>query len=123
MRLLIAITLLIALTTPAYAEWTKVVENARATVYRDYTTVEKHGELRRVWILADLKQRDRYGALSWRTQEEYDCTRNRWHIVKASLHSEQMGAGEVLGSEVKSTQWREVRSESPMGQVLRELCQ
>lgn len=123
MRVFIVITLLMTSTTPAWAEWTKVVENARATVYRDYATVEKHGDLRRVWILADLKEPDRYGALSWRTQEEYDCMRNQWHIVKASLHSEQMGGGEVLGSEVRYTQWREIPSGSPLQQVLQELCQ
>ena len=64
--------------------------------YIDFKEIRKDGNLRKVWELQDLKQRDKRGAMSRRARVEYDCKNERTRILALSLHAELMAGGEVL---------------------------
>ena len=55
--------MLLVTATAASAEWVKISENLLGTNYYDPTTIRVNGNLRRVWQVQDLKERDKDGEL------------------------------------------------------------
>ena len=86
MRAVIVLMLLIA-ATPAWAEWVKVTEADTGTLYIDTATIRTIGDMRRIWELRDLKQRNSDGTMSQRVLEEYDCKEERRRLLAMSTHS------------------------------------
>ena len=92
-------TLLLALmlgTCSAWAEWVSVKDSNNVKNYIDPATIRKDGNLRKVWQLQNLKQRDTDGAMSRRVRIEYDCNGERYRLLTASTHSEPMASGKGL---------------------------
>lgn len=58
------------------------------THYFDPVTIRKYGNLRSVWELEDLKQRDKQGVMLRRSLFEYDCKKERSRLLSFSSHSE-----------------------------------
>ena len=53
-------------------------------------------------------QGDKYGALSVRTQNEYDCEGKRVRTIDMSGHSNLMASGDILFSMETDKKWRSV---------------
>ena len=85
---IVLIAWLILVATPAWAEWVKVSESDGLTGYVDPATIRKNGNLRRVWEIQDLKARGtKFGELSRRVLNEYDCKEERMRTLSATFHS------------------------------------
>jgi hypothetical protein len=95
MRLVLCLLLAFA-ASPAWAEWVKVVENNNGFTYIDPATIGKDGNLRRVWMIADLKQRDRKGYMSRRALWGIDCKQERVRVLAETTHRDPMAGGTVL---------------------------
>ncbi len=119
-------TLLIALlfvSGSASAQWVKVDWTNDMSVYIDPTTIRKDGNLRKVWQLQDLKERDKDGELSRRFRSEYDCKNERRRLLSFSTHSEPMANGMSLyQSTADSTQWNDIPPRSVAETVLKIVC-
>ena len=76
-----------------------------AVFYIDRTTIHKNGDLRRVWVIQDLKQRDSDGVISRRVLEEYSCKEKRRRILSISVHSERMAGGRNLDMDSTPSEW------------------
>jgi len=100
MRLILA-PLLMALATPAWAEWVKYSQDADgASYYFDPVTVKKRGHVRRVWEIRDLRKRPR-SAKMW------SCTGRDGKSFVTNVEKDTIGAvchrvGEAMPSSYRS---------------------
>ena len=97
--------LLFLVTAPAWAEWVKVSEVVSSTAYIDPATIQVNGNMRRVWELQELKERDKNGEISRRALTEYDCKEGRVRLLSFSFHSGPMATGDTLVSNYDPIQW------------------
>lgn len=123
MRLILTL-LLLTLTAAAWAEeWVKFfVTDAGDNIYYDPATIKKNGNLGRVWVIQDLKQRFKHGELSRHGLEEYDCKEEQRRFLSVSEHSERMAGGVVLTSELGSGTWLYIAPETPAAVLLKLVC-
>lgn len=120
-KLLIAMVLLA--TGSAWAEWVKVGETDDANIYIDPASIRKDGNLRRVWQIQDLKQRDKEGGeMSRRVRKEYDCKQERHRNLSFSTHSEPMAGGKTLVSGGEETKWRDTPPDSAAEAIQKLVC-
>ncbi len=114
--------LLTAISTGAMAEWVKVSETDSANIYVDSETIRKDGNLRKVWQIRDLIQRDKTGKMSVRTFNEYDCKEGRTRILSGSDHSEPMGSGRVLAAGSGHNDWDYLAPGTSGATILKFVC-
>lgn len=125
MRIVLVLGLALALAlvaAPAWAGWLRVGETDKATHYLDSVTIRKHGNLRSVWEVQDLKQRDKQGVMSRRSLFEYDCNKERSRLLSFVGHSEPMAKGKVLFSDKEPDKWRDSEPETATATILKFLC-
>jgi hypothetical protein len=99
MSRIILIFLLAAVSSNAMAEWAKfgTVIDGNITFYADPTTIRKNGEMVRMWVLQDyLTAQSGRHYLSAKSQSEYDCKKKYVRPISISLHSGNMGSGEII---------------------------
>jgi hypothetical protein len=98
------------------AEWVKVNENPRTSVYADPSTIRKSGNLIKMWTLLDLQRPEISGSskpyLSIKIQTEYDCKNEQSRGLYATSHSENMGKGEVTETSSTPSKWSPVSPQS-----------
>ena len=95
MRKLLALTVLVltVLSTPVFADWTKVEENVHGdTFYVDFERIRKHGGYVYWWDLTDYLK-PKIGDLSGKTYKQGDCKLFRFKVLSNSFHKEPMGGG------------------------------
>lgn len=107
----------------AGAEWVVYRENDEMVFYYDPATIRKDGNLRRVWGLQDLKQRNKDGYLSLRALTEFDCENERARTLSSSVHSGAMAGGKVLYTETtKTPQWNYIPPGTVAEVLFRRVC-
>lgn len=118
-------TLLLALllaTNSAWAVWVKVGENDSGVIYIDPETIRKEGNLRKVWQLMDLKQRDKEGVMSRRMRFEYDCNQERYRFMSISSHSAPMAGGTMLTHTANESPGLDIAPETAPNIILKIVC-
>jgi len=116
------LSLLLLATGSAWAGWEGVSTSASSHLYIDRATLRKDGNLRRMWSLQDLKQRDEGGVMSFRARYEYDCKNERNRILSMSTHSEPMAGGKTLFIGGEHVKWSEIPPGSAIGIALEIAC-
>jgi hypothetical protein len=111
-RRMIMLTLLTLSSGNAPAAWVEVGGNEHTSTYADAETIRKSGNAVRMWHLVDhTKARAIAGIkpyLSIKMLDEYDCAQERTRTLSLSLHSGNMGEGELLGTVNTPGDWRPV---------------
>ena len=96
----------------AASGWVTVVNTDIGTISVDVTTIRKAGNLAKIWSLTDFKtvQTAHNGQTykSTKAQWEYDCNEERERTLYFSLHSENLGEGQVLHTNAEPTKWMPV---------------
>jgi len=104
--------LLTALSGSAAAGWVEVGGNEITVAYADSGTIRRAGDMVKMWHLLDYATaRSIEGIkpyLSIKVLDEYDCAQERARTISMSLHSGNMGVGEVLGTVTDPGDWRPV---------------
>lgn len=84
------------------AEWTKVNEYAKSTVYVNLDKIQRDDNLVKMWTMSDYKspQHTSHKKLfrSIKSQAEYDCNASTRRIVSTTHYSGRKGKGEVVYS-------------------------
>ena len=110
-RFALALTLA-ALSCNSAAEWVMVYDNDKYIAYADPATVSRKGDLVRMRDLIDFKsaQSSPYGKqhASSTAQSEFDCQNSRIRTIAFSLHSGQMGDGDLVETVAESNRWLSV---------------
>ena len=107
MRVLISL-LIFLVAAPAWAGWVKVWESKTSgtITYFDPDTIRKDGNLRRVWVLQDLKTRGKNGEMSRRALWEYSCPEERFRSLQISFHTDPIAKGSRLLSDNDPSEWQ-----------------
>ena len=125
MRKTILTMLLAVLSSSAVAEWIEVGGNETTAIYADPATIRKMGNMVKMWHLLDyMNTRGIEGFkpyISVKVQDEYDCKQERTRTLAISLHSGNMGEGEVLGTSTAPGNWRPVPPDT-LVETLREFA-
>ncbi len=98
--------LLLASAGLAAAAWERAgAADDGATIYTDPATRQAAGDIVRMWALMDYKapEQDPNGKpySSVKLMQEFDCKAARGRTRYYSFHSGQMGAGQIVGSELR----------------------
>ena len=120
----LATSIVLLLITPlAKAEWVRMFQNIHGTAYyMDPTSVEHHGNMRRVWEMESFKEATKEGLHSIRLYKEYDCKQELGHFKKYVAHTGPQASGEVMGNVETPSSWKTVNA-SPAGKlVFSEVC-
>jgi len=113
---------LMMLAGSAWAKWVEYEETDKSTHYFDPATIRKDGNMRRVWLLQDLRKRGRHGEMSRRIRVEYDCKQERYRFLGISGHSEPMAGGKVLGVETEENEWAAIAPDTIDEIMLNIVC-
>jgi hypothetical protein len=93
----------------AAAEWVVIGVSDDYIAYADPATISRQGDLTRMQDLIDLKAPgpSPYGKqhASSRAHSEFDCQNARIRTIAFSLHSGQMGDGDVIETVAESARW------------------
>ena len=100
--------LLAAAAASVQADWQKVGETDTLVIYIETTGVPKTGQLRRVTLMHDLKQRGPSGEMSKRTVEEHDCVGGKVRGMSGSTHAGPMLGGRTLWSGRLTSEWHQI---------------
>ena len=119
-----ALLLLITVFTSSssLAQWELYAEVTEAFLYMDLSSIRKDGNLRKVWVLQDLKQRQKEGGLSFRARMEYDCKEERFRYLSATLHSSQMAQGNLINSQTGVSNWIDIAPRTAMEDSFKLVC-
>ena len=93
----------------ALAEWKQVGSNENTALYIDPSTIQRVGNLAKMWHLTDYRKPTRDISepyLSAKDQHEYDCKEAKSRRRASSQHSENMGGGKVVYSDAYVTKWK-----------------
>lgn len=100
---------LAALSCNSAAEWVMVHDNDEYVAYADPATVFRDGDLVQMSDLIDLKspRPSPYGKqhASSTAHSEFDCQNSRIRTLAFSLHSGQMGNGDLVETVAESDRW------------------
>jgi hypothetical protein len=107
---LIALTLLVLNSAPAYAEWIMVSDSDEAgkTVYVDPNTIRRNSNLVKMWQFYDYKTVQTLGSIRFLTakeQWEFDCAEGRSRVVARKEFSGNMGSGTMVSTNSQVGKW------------------
>ena len=124
--LLIALTLLVLSSGPAYAEWVKVSDSDETgkTVYVDPATIRRNSNLVKMWQFYDYKTVQTVGGnrfLTAKEQWEFDCAEERGRVVARKEFSGNMGSGTMVFTNSEVGKWTPVIPGS-IGQTVWEVA-
>ena len=114
------IALLVLSSRPAAAEWIEVGTTDEATVYADPATIQRKGDVVKMWHLQDFKTTQtvlKKSYVSSRSQDEYDCTGDRRRALASTSFAGNMGSGKVRSSYTIKGKWEAV----PPGTITQSL--
>lgn len=122
MTQLLLITLLFLSSGPGYAEWMWIDDKAKdgMTTYANPDTIRRKGDRVKMWELFDFKTAEHVAGkshLSFKMQNEYDCTEARTRRLAGTFFSGNMGRGKVVYSNATKDKWGPV----PPGSVNQDL--
>jgi hypothetical protein len=126
MNKLIIALLFVFVSSNAMAEWVKVKRNKYATGYANPATIVKDGNIARMWSLVDCKAVTRFIGgppfLSIKSQEEFNCKEQKLRTLVYTMHSGNMGEGEVVFTDSNPSIWATATAESGMEDFLKIAC-
>ena len=109
MRRLALALALAALSCGSAAEWVMVNDHDEYIAYADPATISREGNLVQMSDLIDLKspRSSPYGKqhASSTAHSEFDCRNSRIRTLAFSLHSGQMGDGDLVEAVAESGRW------------------
>ena len=110
MKKLLLILMLVFMSSNVMAEWTALKwshEDGGLTLFVDYTTIRKEGDIVKMLSLVDFKvlEKDEVDLYSSRAQNEYDCKEKKIRQLFYSLYSESMGKGKMEHANSEHLNW------------------
>lgn len=103
--------MIVFMSNAAIASLYKVTSNEEAIIYADPSSIQKSGDLVKMWEVTDFKKKsnnDKY--LSVKSLHEFDCKQNKSRVVNYSMYSQNMASGKVVQSSNVAHAWLPVRS-------------
>jgi hypothetical protein len=121
----IAASIILLLISPlAQASWVRMFQNIHGTAYyMDPTSIEHHGNTRRVWEMESFRDATKEGLRSIKLYKEYDCKQEIGRFKKYAAFTGPEATGELMGTVETPSEWKTVNA-SPAGKlVFNNVCQ
>ena len=117
-------TLLLAVSLPAFGEWKLIDTNKDGDrVYYDPSTLERTGNLVRIWELSDLHALNQVGRLSYRTLMEFDCPAHRLQLIRSESYVTHMASGKVVDTnDYEPAEWQGFNPGSLYEKTYKAVC-
>lgn len=126
MKLIASALVLAALSCNAAAEWVMVNDHDDYIAYADPATLSRDGNRVQMRDLIDLKapRASPYGNqhASSTAHSEFDCENSRIRTIAFSLHSGQMGNGDLVETTAESSNWLPVMPGTLLNVLLQFAC-
>ncbi len=106
MRKTILAIVLAGLCHGASAAWQLTGTDAGVTFYADPATLAVKDGRTTLWVLDDYEKSQSDGALSVKSQVEYDCAARRFRVLFASRHAQRMAREEMPVTEDARSAWQ-----------------
>jgi hypothetical protein len=94
------------------AKWAVVDGREAFTIYADPATIRRTGDMAHMWDMSDAKKGKVLGGVkqsrSFRMEREYDCGKQQVRVLYVSWHADNMGTGDIVGSETTPGSWQTV---------------
>jgi hypothetical protein len=106
------------------ADWLKHGETDDIVFYYDPSTIRKDGNIRRLFVLEDYAEKNKFGGLSSQARTEIDCNLERYRFLSVRIHSDQMGGGKILESTYGSgpSPWSDIPPKSVQNGLFKIVC-
>ncbi len=88
--------------------WTRLGETEQVALFVNRNSIERDGNLRRVWEMQDLKQPDPDGVQSRRYLNEYDCQYKMYRISQVTSFDGPQLSGKKLFEIKDAGYWRKI---------------
>jgi hypothetical protein len=122
MKKILVLSMLL-MSTSSWAQWSPVAVDTDATVFNfDFSTLRKEGELRKIWTLTNLLEKDANGVLSGRMRMEYDCKSERHRVLSFRMFSELFANGIVLKEGNTPTPWSDIAPDTAAWKLMQTAC-
>jgi len=103
--------------------WVKYAESATTTFYYAPEMVKVDGQMREVWEIQNLKQRDpKDDELSRRVHYEYDCQKKRFRFLSYSHHPEEMAGGKAIQTVSTTGRWHPILANTAASDIFKRVC-
>ena len=98
---------------PAHAEWELMSgdDSSKLTVYVDRTTIQRSGNLVKMWQMFDYQTVQTVAGdslLSFQRLNEYDCAGERSRLLAYTWFSSNMGRGRVVYKTTEAQPWASI---------------
>jgi hypothetical protein len=109
--------------SPVWAGWTHVTQDVDENSFSiDFATLRKDGNLRKVWQKVELAKPNKFGYVSIRQRNEYDCKNETKSISSVAAFSKGNLEGEKLFDGNKITDQEDVAPSSVDWKILKLVC-
>jgi hypothetical protein len=110
----VLITLLVLGGGPVHAEWELMSgdDSSKMTVYIDRNTIQRSGNLVKMWQLYDYKTVQTVAGdslLSFKRHNEYNCAEPRSRMLAYTWFSSNMGRGSVVYKTAEEQPWERIK--------------
>ena len=116
------LVLLVGAALPASAAWTEYGDVDEYTFYVDLNTVLVDGDVRNVWTMANLKNRNSYGSLSSRSKVEINCKKGMARGLDFASFSQPNLGGEIITRHVPPAIWDHIPPGTSYADLMRLVC-
>jgi hypothetical protein len=122
-KLFLALFLTIV-STNVMAEWTYISTTPEGDIsyYYDFSTIQRTGNKVKVWSLLDNKKPSKTGIMSFKAQEEYDCSAETVAGLYLITSSDHMSSGSILNSLQVPYEPRPIAPDTVFKRILDMVC-
>lgn len=116
---------LLLVTNSVWAKWVMVSQNSSSTMYIDPTKIRIDGDIRKVWQLKSLIERNEFSALSQRSLNEYDCKNERTRMLSSTSHFDRMATSDAFKSRYSENihdEWHFIPPQTFEDEIFKRVC-
>lgn len=107
---------------PVWAEWSPFsIAPDSSEIFVDHATIRSNGQMRRVWMMANLAKPDKDGDRSFTSLMEVNCGDEQYRQLQYTYYKGPKGSGD-LSVNSKSGDWAYVTPGTFGAQLMKFLC-
>jgi hypothetical protein len=118
MRKPLLMLLLAVVSSSAWAEWTEIGRIEDGTIYIDYASIRRSGNLAKVWWLTDFAK----SSWSQKIQGQYDCKGKQSQVLAIARFTGRMGSGDILPESSHIPKWEPIQPGSIVETIFNIVC-
>lgn len=119
------LSLLMLITSPAWAQWSLVSETEGAQFLVDFENIRKDNDRIKVWVLTNFSKPQKikgHDIRSFRSRYELDCKQEQIRNLTISAFSSPNARGTLFGTEDSLGAWYDPAPRTSDWEILKSVC-